>query len=276
MFVVQNCSAFNDNLLDSELFGHMKGSFTGAVSDKKGLFEVADQGTFFLDEIGDMSPALQVKLLRVLQEGTFIGVGDTKGKKVDVRILAATNKDLKELVEKGLFREDLYYRVNVITVRLPSLRERKEDIPLLIDHFLFKYTQDKGIRKRLSKKCMEKFFEYDWPGNIRELENEIERLVVLSDEDPVISDEMISPRILDRIRSTRSNYSAASSVSTEAIRTGVETLPDAVENLEREIIEEGLKKTRWNKSKLARQLGISRRNLIRKIEKYALDKRKRL
>jgi transcriptional regulator with PAS, ATPase and Fis domain len=214
--------------------------------------------------------------LRVLQEGTFIGVGDTKGKKVDVRILAATNKDLKELVEKGLFREDLYYRVNVITVRLPSLRERKEDIPLLIDHFLFKYTQDKGIRKRLSKKCMEKFFEYDWPGNIRELENEIERLVVLSDEDPVISDEMISPRILDRIRSTRSNYSAASSVSTEAIRTGVETLPDAVENLEREIIEEGLKKTRWNKSKLARQLGISRRNLIRKIEKYALDKRKRL
>ena len=272
MFVVQNCSAFNDNLLDSELFGHMKGSFTGAVSDKKGLFEIADKGTFFLDEIGDMSSALQVKLLRVLQEGTYIGVGDTKVSHVDVRILAATNKDLKDLVDTGLFREDLYYRVNVITIRLPPLRERKEDIPLLVDHFLYKYCEARNIRKRLSKKCMEKLFEYDFPGNIRELENEIERLVVLSDEDPVISDEMLSPRILDRIKASRPSYSAL--VSTDP--TKVETLPTAVENLEREIIEEGLKKTRWNKSKLARELGISRRNLIRKIEKYQLDKRRRL
>ena len=277
MFVVQNCSAFNDNLLDSELFGHMKGSFTGAVADKKGLFEIADKGTFFLDEIGDMTPALQVKLLRVLQEGTFIGVGDTKVKQVDVRILAATNKDLKELVETGEFREDLYYRVNVISIRLPPLRERKEDIPLLVDHFLYKYCEGKNVKKRLSKKCMERLFEYDWPGNIRELENEIERLVVLSDEDPLIHEEMLSPRIMDRIRASRSNASSSSTtIEGTTIPKDLGSLPDAVENLEREIIEEGLKKTRWNKSKLARQLGISRRNLIRKIEKYQLDKRKRL
>lgn len=275
MFVVQNCSAFNDNLLDSELFGHVKGAFTGAIVEKKGLFEIADKGTFFLDEIGDMSAALQVKLLRVLQEGTFIGVGDTKVKKVDVRIVAATNKDLKDLVEKGLFREDLYYRVNVITIRLPPLRERKEDIPLLVDHFLFKYCEGKPVRKRLSKKCLEKFFEYDWPGNIRELENEIERLVVLSDEEAVINDELISPRILDRIKNTRPALASLVPDASDPNKPGV-SLPNAVETLEREIIEQGLRNTRWNKSKLARQLGISRRNLIRKIEKYQLDKRKRI
>jgi len=272
MFVVQNCSAFNDNLLDSELFGHMKGSFTGAVADKKGLFEIADKGTFFLDEIGDMSPALQVKLLRVLQEGTFIGVGDTKLKTVNVRILAATNKDLKELVETGVFREDLYYRVNVISIRLPPLRERKEDIPILVEHFLFKYCEGKTVKKRLSKKCMERLFEYDF----RELENEIERLVVLSDEEPLIHDDLLSPRIMDRIRASRSNYNNLTTQGEGGAPKDLGSLPDAVENLEREIIEEGLKKTRWNKSKLARKLGISRRNLIRKIEKYELDKRRRM
>jgi len=283
MFVCQNCSAFNDNLLDSELFGHMRGSFTGAVNDKKGLFEMADKGTFFLDEIGDMTPALQVKLLRVLQEGTFIGVGDTKVKNVDVRIVAATNRDLKEMVEKGQFREDLYYRVNVITIKLPALRDRKEDIPLLVDHFLFKYCQNMPVRKRLSKKCMEKFFEYDFPGNIRELENEIERLVVLSDESPVIEDDMLSPRIIERIASNKTSHPAALTTSTPAAVASlldptqpVSNLPDAIESLERQVIEEGLKKLRWNKSKLARQLGISRRNLIRKIEKYDLDKRRRM
>jgi len=136
--VIQNCSAFNDNLLESELFGHIKGSFTGAIKDKKGLFEMADKGTFFLDEIGDTSPTMQVKLLRVLQEGTFTPVGSTDMRKVDVRIIAATNRNLKEMVELGTFREDLYYRLNVINIRVPPMRERKEDIPYLVDYFLQK------------------------------------------------------------------------------------------------------------------------------------------
>ncbi|MGE3759975.1 MAG: sigma-54 interaction domain-containing protein, partial [Pseudobdellovibrionaceae bacterium] len=147
-FVIQNCSAFNDNLLESELFGHVKGSFTGALKDKKGLFEMADKGTFFLDEIGDTSPTMQVKLLRVLQEGTFIPVGSTEMKKVDVRIIAATNKPLKEMVEAGTFREDLYYRLNVINIRVPPLRERKEDIPILTDFFLGRLFESGGGAKR--------------------------------------------------------------------------------------------------------------------------------
>src|SRR4029078_10752190 len=143
-FVVQNCSAFNDNLLESALFGYVKGAFTGAVKDKKGLFEVADGGTFFLDEIGDMSPALQVKLLRVLQEGTFTPVGTTEVKQVDVRVIAATHKDLQKMVERGEFREDLYYRINVIKMVVPRLRERLDDMPLLCDHFLRKPHRNKG------------------------------------------------------------------------------------------------------------------------------------
>ena len=196
IFVTQNCSAFNDNLLDSELFGHVKGSFTGAVRDKKGLFEVADGGTFFLDEIGDTSPSMQVKLLRVIQEGTFIPVGATEPTKVDVRILAATNRDLKEMVEKATFREDLYYRINVINITVPPLRDRKEDIPLLCEHFLTKSATEKGIKpKILTKRALEKIFDYPWPGNIRELENEIERVTVLAGGETKITVDMLSARI---------------------------------------------------------------------------------
>src|SRR5207245_722941 len=147
-FVVQNCSAFNDNLLDSELFGHKRGSFTGAIADKQGLFEVAHEGTFFLDEIGDMSPALQVKVLRVLQEGTFIPVGGTDVRRVDVRVVAATNRDLKRMVERGEFREDLYYRVHVINLTIPPLRERREDIPALVEHFLKKYAKNRRLKQK--------------------------------------------------------------------------------------------------------------------------------
>lgn len=264
VFVTQNCSAFNDNLLDSELFGHVKGSFTGAVKDKKGLFEVADGGTFFLDEIGDTSPSMQVKLLRVIQEGTFIAVGSTEPRKVDVRILAATNKDLKDMVEKGTFREDLYYRINVINITVPPLRERKEDIPLLCEHFLAKSAQEKNIKpKILTKRALEKIFDYPWPGNIRELENEMERVTVLAGSESKITVDMLSARIRD--------FGERSKVQGVRIQG---KLRDALEELEREMIREGLKRTGWNKSRLAKELGISRAGLINKVEKYNLDKRK--
>jgi two-component system response regulator HupR/HoxA len=264
IFVVQNCSAFNDNLLDSELFGHVKGAFTGAVTDKKGLFEVADGGTFFLDEIGEMSPTLQVKLLRVLQEGTFLPVGGTKPRKVDVRIIAATNRDLKKMVSKGEFREDLYYRVNVINVFLPPLRERRDDIPVLVEAFLKRHAERKKMpEKQIGKRAMERLMDYDWPGNVRELENEIERLVVLAGDDPQINDDLLSQRIKTEIERD------------ELIgKKMAGRLPDAVEALERKMIYEELKKTRWNKTKAADTLGISRRNLIRKVAKYNLDQRK--
>ncbi len=264
VFVTQNCSAFNDNLLDSELFGHVKGSFTGAVKDKKGLFEVADGGTFFLDEIGDTSPSMQVKLLRVIQEGTFIPVGATEPRKVDVRILAATNKDLKDMVEKGLFREDLYYRINVISITVPPLRDRKEDIPILCEHFLAKTAQEKGIKPRvLTKRALEKIFDYHWPGNIRELENEMERVTVLAGTESKITMDMLSSRI--REHGERNKI--------QGVRIQGK-LRDALEELEREMIREGLKRTGWNKSRLAKELGISRAGLINKVEKYNLDKRK--
>jgi len=263
-FVAQNCSAFNDNLLDSELFGHKKGAFTGAISDKQGLFEVADGGSFFLDEIGDMSPSLQVKLLRVLQEGTFIPVGGTEVRKVDVRVIAATNRDLKRMVERGEFREDLYYRVNVINLTIPPLRERKEDIPALVEHFLKKYAKGRRLKmKKLSKGCLDRMMEYNWPGNIRELENEIERLVVLAGDDKAIGEEMLSARIRQQL--VREDLPGLHEPN---------SLPDAVEALERNMIYEVLKKTHWNKTKAASELRISRRNLIRKVSKYKLDQRK--
>ena len=187
MFLAVNCSAFNDNLLDSELFGHVKGAFTGALKDKRGLFEQADGGTLFLDEIGDTSLSMQVKLLRVLQEGTFMPVGGTAPKKCNVRILAATNKNIKKMMADGEFREDLFYRINVINVDLPPLRERNDDVPLLISHFLDKKCQEAGVNdKIISKKAMEKMLDYHWPGNVRELENEVERIFVLSGDDKSI------------------------------------------------------------------------------------------
>jgi len=258
-FVVQNCSAFNDNLLDSELFGHKKGAFTGAIADKQGLFEVADKGTFFLDEIGDMSPALQVKVLRVLQEGTFTPVGDTALHTVDVRIIAATNRELKKMVERGEFREDLYYRINVIQLTVPPLRERREDIPALVDHFLRRNAKGRRLKaKRLTKSCMARMLEYGWPGNIRELENEIERLVVLAGDDKLIGEELLSSRIRQETRE----------------EGGPRSLPAAVDALERNLIYEVLKRTHWNKTKAAEELRISRRNLIRKVNKYKLDQRR--
>ncbi len=259
-FVVQNCSAFNDNLLDSELFGHRRGSFTGAIADKPGLFEVADRGTFFLDEIGDMSPALQVKLLRVLQEGTFTPVGDTATRHVDVRILAATNRDLRELVARGEFREDLFYRVHVLTITCPPLRERRDDVPLLVDHFLRRNGGGRA-RRKLSPACMARLLAWSWPGNIRELENEIERLVVLAGDERVIGEGLLSERLRE----------PAAHGGEGATPTSLDETMDAAE---RRTIEEVLQRHAWNKTRAAAELRISRRNLLRKVEKHGLDPRR--
>ena len=267
-FLAVNCSAFNENLLDSELFGHVKGSFTGAIKDKQGVFESAHGGTLFLDEIGDTSPSMQVKLLRVLQEGTLLPVGADRPKKVDVRIIAATNKNIKEMMKQGEFREDLFYRINVINIRLPSLKDRREDIGLLVDYFLQKRcTESKMPLKKLSKQCMERVFDYSWPGNIRELENEIERMVVLSGEEKMIQIDLLSPRIQEeenKIIPIRENGIDISG-----------NLKRELEKLELLMIREGLHRCHFNKSKLARELGISRASLIMKVEKYNLDKRKK-
>ena len=260
-FIIQNCSAFNDNLLESELFGHVKGSFTGAVKDKKGLFEAAHRGTFFLDEIGDTSPQMQVKLLRVLQEGTFLPVGAIEPRRVDVRIVAATNRKLKEMVEKGEFREDLYYRLNVINLHVPPLRDRKEDLPLLAETFLNK-GKNENSKKIITRRAMEKLYDYHWPGNVRELQNEIERINVLRNQETKITVDMLSAKINEM---TNQNKVQGTRVSGK--------LKDALEELERAMIREGLRRTGWNKSRLAKELGISRAGLIMKVEKYNLEKR---
>jgi transcriptional regulator with PAS, ATPase and Fis domain len=257
-FVVTNCSAFNDNLLDSELFGHKRGAFTGAIVDKPGLFEIADAGTFFLDEIGDMSPSLQVKVLRVLQEGTFNRVGDAEMRKVDVRIIAATNRDLAGMVTAGRFREDLYYRIHVLSVMLPALRERRDDVPLLVEHFLARHRRQR--QKQLTPECAARMLAYPWPGNVRELENEIERLVVLAGDSATIGVELLSLRI---------RQWTPSSDDARAIDTS--SLPAAVEALERRMIGAAMRRHGGNKTRAAEELKVSRRNLIRLVQKYDLE-----
>ena len=269
-FVATNCSAFNDNLLESELFGHKRGSFTGAVVDKPGLFEVADGGTFFLDEVGDMSPALQVKLLRVLQEGIFMPVGATEPRKVDVRIIAATNRELGAMVQHGQFREDLYYRLHVVALRVPALRDRADDIPLLVGHFLARLAARDGRKKALSQAAMQRLLDHRWPGNVRELENEIERLWVLSGDDALVGEETLSPSIGRGPVEASAAASGAASAS-PAERAGTQNLPNAVEALERQMIVDGLRRARGNKTRAAEDLGISRRNLIRKVHAYRID-----
>jgi two-component system response regulator HupR/HoxA len=255
-FVVQNCAAFSDSLLDSELFGHKRGAFTGAIADKRGLFEVADGGTFFLDEIGDTSPALQVKLLRVLQEGTFTPVGDTTMRTVDVRVVAATNRDLPAMVARGDFREDLFYRLNVISVTAPPLRQRLDDLPILAEHFLRKHSRGRGRVKRLHPDCWPLLRAYPWPGNVRELENEMERLMVLAGTELVIPPSLLAPRIRAPMTSDVQ---------------GPRTLPEAVAALERDWIQASLTSHAGNKTRVAQALGISRRNLIRLVKRYDLD-----
>ncbi len=257
-FLAQNCSAFNDNLLESELFGHVKGAFTGAIQDKKGLFELADKGTFFLDEIGDTSLTMQAKLLRVLQEGAFFSVGSVKPKRVDVRIIAATNKDLNMMMKQGSFREDLYYRLNVINIKVPPLRERGGDIKLLAEYFLFQ--ESKGKKKIFDPSIFERFNSYSWPGNVRELQNEIQRLVILSHSNERIPKELLSGKFFE----PEDGMSALSKI---------DSLKKAVKKLEKQMIGRCLKEESWNKTRVAKKLGISRAALISKVKSYELEKK---
>ncbi len=260
-FVVQNCSAFQETLLESELFGHVKGAFSGALRDKQGLFEAANGGTFFLDEIGEMSVNLQARLLRVLENGSFLPVGSTKEQKVDVRIVAATNRDLPSMISAGKFREDLYYRLNVLQVKLPALRERPGDIPLIADSFLVGLAEREGQRKNLSAAALKALCQYSWPGNIRELRNQIERAYLLSADraDLMPEDFMLTP----------SNATALGALQVHG------SLDSALSKVESQMILAALQRLDWNKSEAARELGISRSSLISKVQQYGLEREQR-
>ncbi|MFH1414326.1 MAG: sigma-54 dependent transcriptional regulator [Candidatus Omnitrophota bacterium] len=263
-FVEVSCGALTETLLESELFGHVKGAFTGAIRDKIGRFELADGGSIFLDEIDAFSPALQVKLLRVLQEGEFERVGDTKTRKGDVRVIAATNQDLQELIEKGKFRTDLYYRLNIISIELPLLRERKGDIPLLVDEFISKHT--KHLKKKIasiSKEAIAILLNYDWPGNIRELENVIERAIILSKGPSIIPDDL--PEFLGRRLLDQKTLSV----------NGELKLKNALETPERDLILKALNSVNWSRNETAKTLGINRTTLYKKMQKYGLLKNKK-
>jgi two-component system, NtrC family, response regulator AtoC len=257
--VTINCSVIPKDLLESELFGHLKGAFTGAIANKRGLFEEADGGSLFLDEIGDLSPELQVKLLRVLQEREIRRVGDTRTVSVDVRLIAATNRDLARAVKEGLFREDLYYRLNVIPIMLPELKDRAEDIPVLATHFLMKYAKEADPPiEGISKDAMRLLLEYDWPGNVRELENVIERALILG------YGPQILPEDLPTHLHTRQTLAPHQSKGDSAYRP-------TLEELERDYIATILRETRWHQMRAAHILGIDRRTLYRKIRTYGFQ-----
>jgi DNA-binding NtrC family response regulator len=264
MFVTVNCGAIPEELLESELFGHVRGAFTNAVSHREGRFSVADGGTVFLDEIGDMSPNLQVKLLRVLQDQTFEPVGSSKTIQVDVRVIAATNQDLEYAIKERRFREDLYYRLNVIPIEIPPLRERREDIPLLARHFLDEMNREKSKAGgcSFSQEAMERICEYDWPGNVRELENLIERLVILRGEGEIRVDDL-PPTFREGPATPRPEAPRIPS-------TGL-AFNDVVDRFEADLILQALEQTHWNKNRAAQLLGLNRTTLIEKIKKKRLS-----
>ncbi|MFH1678452.1 MAG: sigma-54 dependent transcriptional regulator [Candidatus Omnitrophota bacterium] len=263
-FIEVSCGALPETLLESELFGHVKGSFTNAIKDRDGRFELADGGTMFLDEIDTFAPNLQVKLLRILQSGEFERVGDTQTKKVNVRIIAATNQDLKEAIKKGAFREDLYYRLNVICIHIPPLRERKDDIPLLVRHFLTLSNQRSNKRIiDISQEALDTLIAYDWPGNIRELENVIERAVILTQGEVIAKVDLP-----DHLQEGEYDQSKTGTFPGET--KGNKLLKEALENPEREIIRGTLEKADWNRKKAAERLGINRTTLYNKMKKYGL------
>ncbi len=258
-FVAVNCAALNENLLESELFGHERGAFTGAERLRKGRFELADGGTLFLDEIGEVPLATQVKLLRVLQERTFERVGGSELLNVDVRVIAATNRNLEEMMTQGMFREDLYYRLNVVTVEIPPLRSRRGDIPPTIEHYLARYTDEQQRKKMgFSKEAWNALLRYDYPGNVRELENIIQRAVILARGDTITLSEL--PAVVKDLKNEDPFLAAMPP----------RDLPGAVERLEKELLFESLRLNAGNQSKAARDLGISERNLRYRLKKWGV------
>ncbi len=264
--VVINCGAIPEELLESELFGHEKGAFTGAHKSRIGRFELANEGTIFLDEIGDMSPNLQVKLLRVLQEQKFERVGSTRTIKVDIRIIAATNKNLISSVNKGTFREDLYYRLNVIPIKVPPLRHRKSDIPLLVDFFLKKFNEEKREPiKEFRPEAIDALLQYDWRGNVRELENLVERVIILADGDEIELEDI--PEFIKGRARTIESFEA-----TIPPNGGI-LFDHAVEEYEKKLILQALSETNWVTTKAAKLLNINRTTLIEKMKKKKLHRR---
>jgi two-component system response regulator PilR (NtrC family) len=276
-FVAVNCGAIPENLIESEMFGHKRGSFTGAVSDKDGLFRVADGGSIFLDEVGELPMSMQVKLLRVLQDRSFRPVGSTENVKVDVRVISATNRNLEEGIVKGTFREDLYYRLNVINIRTPALRERREDIPELIEHFLRKFSLGMGKAiSTLSSAAMQAVLSYDFPGNVRELENTMERAVALEGSGEISLESL--PPTLQKLTS-RDHKATAAPVANSAqppkasainFEKGAVNLEKIVGEIEKEYILKALEKTGGVKKKAAELLGITFRSIRYRIAKYGI------
>jgi len=259
-FVTVNCAAIPEQLLESELFGHRRGAFTGAVADKQGKFELAAGGTIFLDEVGELPVLLQVKLLRVLQEREIDKVGDPRPIKVDVRVVAATNRDLDTMIVDGTFREDLYYRLAVVSIRIPALRERADDIPLLVDHFLDKHSTRLGPpRPSVEKAVYSTFNLYAWPGNIRELENVVERALVL-DRDGVLDVDDLPERL-------RAREQRAGNVRFELPDEGI-----SLEHVERDLIVAALEKHDWNQTRAAAYLGITRSTLLYRMQKFQIER----
>ena len=255
-----NCAAIPETLIESELFGHERGAFTGAERQKQGLFESADKGTIFLDEIGELEPAMQAKLLRVLESGEFLRVGGQTPISVDVRIIAATNRQLEQAIEDGSFRQDLYYRLNVVSFELPPLRERREDLTLLITHFVTNKAKDLGVKERqFSPETIEQMLRYRWPGNVRELENLVERLLVLSSPGPVTPEELPA--------SLNADLPPQDPTARREVLIGEKTLSDAVDEFERDLIQEALHQAEFNQTRAAEILGTTRR-----ILKYRMDK----
>lgn len=262
-----NCAAIPETLIESELFGHERGAFTGADRQKQGLFEAAHNGTMFLDEIGELQPAMQAKLLRVLESGEFLRVGGQTPVSVDVRIIAATNRKLEEAIQDGSFREDLYYRLNVVAFELPPLRERREDLTLLITHFVTSKAKDLGVEERqFSPETIERLLRYRWPGNVRELENLIERLLVLSAPGPVSPEELPASLNADRPKQDPTSHSE--------VLTGEKSLSDAVDEFERSLIQEALHQANFNQTRAAEILGTTRRILKYRMDKLAIADRR--
>ena len=263
-FVTVDCAVLSENLLESELFGHVKGSFTGATTDKPGLFEIASGGTVFLDEIGNISLTVQKKLLRALQEREFMRVGGTEVKKVDLRLIVATNRDLETMMAEGTFRDDLFYRINIVPIHLPPLRERKEDIPLLACHFLKKYSKEANKNvSNISAEAMELLVNYNWPGNVRELENLMERIVVTTDEETILEGHL--PFIQGKPNDTVVTVPRTSDELKEMKKTLREK---AVKEVERLFVVEALKRNNWNVTKAAKDVGMLRQNFQVLMRKY--------